>query len=196
MASILLLGHPFDSVFDLSVTTQLDGRRSPSRPKVTPQVSAMDGKHVWVVPNPYRGYARIQDGRLVGPDAERLRPDGTHIDFLGMPRGLWTIKIFTVAGSGLGDSLDGSRERIDRPAVRQETPPSTRAARPRRSSTRDSTAAGQSNDGQASWNLISRNARDVVSGIYLFTVESSQGNAARSLRDHPAKVAMLEETET
>ena len=27
------------------------------------------------------------------------------------------------------------------------------------------------NDGQARWNLISRNGQDVVSGIYLFTVE-------------------------
>ena len=31
------------------------------------------------------------------------------------------------------------------------------------------------NDGQARWNLISRNGQDVVSGIYLFTVESSRG---------------------
>lgn len=31
------------------------------------------------------------------------------------------------------------------------------------------------NDGQARWNLISRNGQDVVSGIYLFTVESDKG---------------------
>jgi hypothetical protein len=31
------------------------------------------------------------------------------------------------------------------------------------------------NDGQARWNLISRNGQDVVSGIYLFTVNSDQG---------------------
>ena len=31
------------------------------------------------------------------------------------------------------------------------------------------------NDGQASWNLISRNGQDIVSGIYLFTVESPSG---------------------
>jgi len=31
------------------------------------------------------------------------------------------------------------------------------------------------NDGQARWNLISRNGQDVVSGIYLFTVDSSEG---------------------
>jgi exopolysaccharide biosynthesis protein len=31
------------------------------------------------------------------------------------------------------------------------------------------------NDGQARWNLISRNGQDVVSGIYLFVVDSEQG---------------------
>ena len=31
-------------------------------------------------------------------------------------------------------------------------------------------------DGQARWNLISRNGQDVVSGIYLFTVVSNKGN--------------------
>jgi len=31
------------------------------------------------------------------------------------------------------------------------------------------------NDGQARWNLISRNGQDVVSGIYMFTVDSDHG---------------------
>jgi hypothetical protein len=31
------------------------------------------------------------------------------------------------------------------------------------------------NDGQASWNLISRNGQDIVSGVYIFTVDSSEG---------------------
>jgi hypothetical protein len=31
------------------------------------------------------------------------------------------------------------------------------------------------NDGEAAWNLISRNGQDIVSGVYLFTVQSSQG---------------------
>ncbi len=30
-------------------------------------------------------------------------------------------------------------------------------------------------DGQARWNLISRNGQDIVSGIYLFTVLSDKG---------------------
>ena len=32
-----------------------------------------------------------------------------------------------------------------------------------------------SSDGEARWNLISRNGQDVVSGIYLFTVQSRRG---------------------
>jgi len=35
---------------------------------------------------------------------------------------------------------------------------------------------GRGGDGQASWNLISRNGQDVVSGIYLFTVDSPLGD--------------------
>ena len=31
------------------------------------------------------------------------------------------------------------------------------------------------NDGQARWNLISRNGQDVVSGIYLFVIDSDEG---------------------
>jgi hypothetical protein len=30
-------------------------------------------------------------------------------------------------------------------------------------------------DGQASWNLVSRNGQEVVSGIYLFSVEGPRG---------------------
>jgi hypothetical protein len=37
---------------------------------------------------------------------------------------------------------------------------------------------GTRGDGQASWNLVSRNGQDTQSGVYLFTVDSSQGRAA------------------
>jgi hypothetical protein len=36
---------------------------------------------------------------------------------------------------------------------------------------------GSQGSGQASWNLVSRNGQEVASGIYLYTVESSLGNA-------------------
>ncbi|MEO5988762.1 MAG: hypothetical protein ABIU54_01490, partial [Candidatus Eisenbacteria bacterium] len=35
---------------------------------------------------------------------------------------------------------------------------------------------GRTGDGQASWDLISRNGQDVVSGVYLFTVDSDLGH--------------------
>jgi hypothetical protein len=35
---------------------------------------------------------------------------------------------------------------------------------------------GSSGDGQAPWNLISRNGQDIESGIYLFTVDSTAGH--------------------
>jgi hypothetical protein len=35
---------------------------------------------------------------------------------------------------------------------------------------------GSSGDGQASWNMVTRNGQDVESGLYLFTVESPLGN--------------------
>ena len=35
------------------------------------------------------------------------------------------------------------------------------------------------NDNQASWNLVSRNGQDVVSGIYLFSVESDGGGVTQ-----------------
>ena len=34
---------------------------------------------------------------------------------------------------------------------------------------------GMSGYGEASWNLVSRNGQEVVSGIYLYVVESSDG---------------------
>src|SRR5205085_9304537 len=92
----------FDSVTNSSVTTQLGGRRTAvEADAVVPEsrVDANGRRGVWVVPNPYRGYALIQ-GR---PSAWDLMPNasdptGTHIDFMGMPPGRWTLRIYTLAG--------------------------------------------------------------------------------------------------
>ena len=35
---------------------------------------------------------------------------------------------------------------------------------------------GSRGDGQAAWNLISRNGQDIESGVYLFTIESTAGH--------------------
>src|SRR5262249_41480271 len=92
----------FDSTYDNSVTTELGGRRSAVEAEgVVPEaaVDANGKKGVWVVPNPYRGYARLQDR----PSSWDLTPHATdptrtHIDFMGLPRGGWTIRVYTVAG--------------------------------------------------------------------------------------------------
>ena len=104
---------------------------------VVPHVAASGGvAGVWVVPNPYRGHADWDRPPIRGD------PFGRHIDFMGLPRGHSTIKIWTVAGDFVAQLVhDGSQ-----------------------------------GDGQAPWNLISRNGQDVESGIYLFTVDSPQGH--------------------
>jgi hypothetical protein len=135
---------------------------------VVPQVAALDAGRVWVVPNPYRGERAIADRPSswdLTPNASD--PTGTHIDFLGLPRGRWTIKIFTVSGDLVQTihSTDPVNESIRSPITQ---PGGTTLPGYNRQQ-------DNPNDGQASWNLISRNGQDIVSGIYLFTVESDGG---------------------
>ena len=67
---------------------ELSGRRSATESDgVVPQAPPATGKNVWVVPNPYRGYAAIQDR----PSTWDLTPNGsdptgTHVDFMGLPQ--------------------------------------------------------------------------------------------------------------
>jgi len=73
------------------------------------------------------------------------------VDFLNMPRGAWTLRIYTIAGDLVEEIHNDDTQSNGRP--QQESP----------------------DDGQASWNLISRNGQDVTSGIYLFSVASTMG---------------------
>jgi hypothetical protein len=160
-----------DSVTDQGITTELEGRRSAVESEaVAPQVSARTGKQVWVVPNPYRGYpqiARRSSTWDLTPNASD--PTGTHIDFMGLPPGAWTIKIYTLAGDLVAElhSTDPVNESL-RASKTVGSPPRTVPGYNRQQD--------YANDGQARWNLISRNGQDIVSGIYLFTVDSSQGS--------------------
>lgn len=160
----------FDSSGVANSKSELGGRRSAVEAEaVVPQVSSREQTGgVWVVPNPYRGLPLISDR----PSSWDLLPNatdptGTHIDFFGLPRGGWTIKIFTVSGDLVADlkSTDAVNESV-RGAVTGDD-----------GTIRDGFTRQQDNpnDGQGRWNLISRNGQDVVSGIYLFTVESAQG---------------------
>ncbi len=90
---------------------------------------------VYVVPNPYYGSAAWD----LTPNPRD--PTGTHVDFMNLPTGEWTIKVYTVAGD-LVRVLEND---------------------------------GSQNIGQVRWDLVSRNGQDVVSGLYLYTVESRFG---------------------
>jgi hypothetical protein len=173
------------TAFDSTKNGSYGGRQAAVEAEgVVPQGGPRPGKGVWVVPNPYRGYSRIAQR----PSAWDLTPNasdptGTHVDFLGMPRGRWTLKIFSVAGDLVAElhSYDAVNESVrgtvtvpnphfdpNRPADPVTNPQSIDLPGYNRQQ-------DNPDDGQARWNLISRNGQDVVSGIYLFTVESSQG---------------------
>ncbi len=159
----------FDSTGFGRTAIELSGRRSATESDgVVPQSSVREGKVAWVVPNPYRGYRSIADR----PSSWDLTPNGsdptgTHVDFMGLPRGRWTIKIFTVSGD-LVQTL-GSEDAVNE-SIRTALPGPGGTTVPGYNRQQDNP-----NDGQARWNLISRNGQDIVSGIYLFTVESDGG---------------------
>jgi hypothetical protein len=147
----------------------LEGRRSAMEADgVVPDASVREGKNAWVVPNPYRGYRNMAER----PSSWDLIPNGsdptgTHIDFMGLPPGKWTIKIFTVSGDLVQTirSEDAVNESIRPPFLGPDG--TIIPGYNRQQDTLD--------DGQARWNLISRNGQDIVSGIYLFTIDSAAG---------------------
>ena len=148
---------------------ELFGRRSAAEADaVVPQTTARTGKGVWVVPNPYRGFSNIANRPSswdLTPNA--TDPTGTHIDFLGLPASTWTIRIYTVSGD-LVTEIHSDDPVND--SMRTTATDEAGKLHPGFNRQQDNP-----NDGQARWNLISRNGQDVVSGIYVFVVDSSQG---------------------
>jgi len=106
--------------------------------------STRNGGNPYVVPNPYRGRS---DWDLEPSAAD---PTGTHVDFLNLPAGWSSLRIFTLNGDLVQEIRTTDVQTNGRP---QSDGPQ---------------------DAEASWNLISRNGQDVVSGIYLYSV--SVGN--------------------
>ena len=159
----------FDSTGIGATMVELSGRRSAVEAEgVVPQAATRNTKQVWVVPNPYRGVANIQERSSswdLTPNASD--PTGTHVDFMGLPTGRWTIRIYTVSGDRVAEihSDDPVNESVRAPVTDDQG-----VTRPGYNRQQDNP-----NDGQARWNLISRNGQDIVSGIYLFTVESQLG---------------------
>jgi len=118
---------------------------------VYPRANGQDNQtNVYVVPNPYKARAEWD---LV-PRAED--PSGTKVTFMNLPQVKGTIHIFSLAGDLVQDlPFDGS-------------PPSDLQYG------KDPVAAAA---GSVSWNLISRNGQRIVSGIYLFSVDTELGRA-------------------
>jgi hypothetical protein len=138
----------FDSSGAGLVASSFGGRRSArALDGVVPQVGAAgSGGAVYAVPNPYRGTAEWD----LTPNA--VDPTGTHIDFFNMPSTWSVLRIYTVSGDLVQELRPTDFQANGKP--QREGP----------------------EDGQASWNLVSRNGQEVVSGIYLFTVQSDQGS--------------------
>ncbi len=154
------------------VTTELEGRRAAVEAEAVVPQAGTKPRGVWVVPNPYRGFADIAHRSSawdLTPNASD--PTGTHVDFVGLPPGHWRIRIYTVSGDLVQElhPEDAVNESVRGPV----TLPSGQAV-PGYNRQQDTP-----NDGQARWNLISRNGQDVVSGIYLYTVESDGGDVQR-----------------
>lgn len=126
-----------------------EGRKSATEQDgISPQArAAARPGGVYVVPNPYRGRAQWD----LTPNA--TDPTGTHVDFFNLPAGAWTLRIFTISGD-LVEVIRHTDQQVDG-KLQQEN----------------------ADDGQARWNLVSRNGQDVVSGIYLFSVESAAGTS-------------------
>ena len=157
-----------DSTGSGDAVTELGSRRAAVEAEgVVPQVKAdvaNGGKKVWVVPNPYRGARFIKDR----PSAWDLTPNatdptGTHLDFYGLPNGDWRIRIFTVSGDLVAEL--NAKDAVNE-SLRGEATDGSGVKHPGYNRQQDT-----ADDGQARWNLISRNGQDVVSGIYLYTVE-------------------------
>ncbi len=174
-----------DSTSSGSVPTELTGRRSAVEAEgIYPQAATRPVGGAWVVPNPYRGYPEI-DRRPSSWDLtpNSTDPTGTHLDFMGLPTAPWTVRIYTVSGDLVQvlHSSDSINESVRGPATVRN--PNFNPALPEDPvlNPKTITLAGSNrqadtaNDGEARWNLISRNGQDIVSGVYMFVVESGQG---------------------
>ena len=111
--------------------------------------SKNDQSHVFVVPNPYKGGAEW-DLIPQGDD-----PSGTKVMFLNLPRTKGTVHVFTLAGDLVKDLPFDGRP----PADLQYG--------------KDPVTAGR---GSIPWNLISRNGQKIVSGVYLYSVDTELGH--------------------
>lgn len=118
----------------------------------TAEERAANGHNIYVFPNPATRAALAEFSEL-NPNADD--PTGVRVMFANLPADKNTIKIYTLAGD-LVDTIE-----------------------------HDGTASTLGNEGFADvsgaafWNLVSRNGQEVVSGIYLYSVESQSDDFDR-----------------
>jgi hypothetical protein len=86
---------------------------------------------------------------------------------MGLPAGSWKIRIYTVSGDLVAELHDS--DPVNQSLRGNVTGPDGKV-RPGYNRQQDNP-----NDGQARWDLISRNGQDIVSGIYMFVVDSKEG---------------------
>lgn len=113
----------------------------------TARKRASDGQNVFVFPNPATPTSLAEFSQFK-PNADD--PTGVRVMFANLPASRNTIRIFTLAGD-LVESIEHDGTTWDCP---------------------DQETFGNCG-GAAFWNLVSRNGQEVVSGIYLFSVESA-----------------------
>jgi hypothetical protein len=111
------------------------------------------GQDIYVVPNPATRESLAEFSQF-SPNADD--PTGVRVMFANLPRARNTIKIYTLAGD-LVQTIE-----------------------------HDGTAFGEvgsegfsNTGGSAFWNLVSRNGQEIVSGVYLYSVESSDPDFER-----------------
>jgi hypothetical protein len=119
-------------------------------PRFTPQTAEERdelGQNIFVFPNPATREA-LADFSQFNPNSDD--PTGVRVMFANLPAARNTINIYTLAGD-LVETLEHDGTALDCP---------------------DDSGFGNCG-GSAFWNLVSRNGQEVVSGIYLYSVESS-----------------------
>ncbi len=113
----------------------------------TAQQREQDGQNIFVFPNPATREALAEFSQF-NPNADD--PTGVRVMFANLPAARNTINIYTLAGD-LVETIEHDGTTTDCP---------------------DDSGFGNCG-GSAFWNLVSRNGQEVVSGIYLYSVESS-----------------------